>query len=151
MRRGRLQDLSVIYWLKDKLTGTGVEVLDGFPEGDFNIPSVAVEWDNLDTYELELGSKERVVIRGWWIDIFAVTKTQKDEIVYKLLDDIEEEINVYNYNEGFPPSVSPTKTGVLKIVVLKAKNIKVFPELTEKLYHRATVYFETQYETIGGI
>lgn len=151
MHIGRKQDLSLIYWLKDLFSSKGIEIVDGFPEEEFNIPCIAVEWDDIDTYQLELGSKHREWIRSWYLDIFAINKTQKDEIIFTLLDEIENEIDIYNYDEGFPPLVEPTKIGKLKVIALRTNNIQVFPELTNKMYHRAVINVVTQYETIGGI
>lgn len=150
MHLGRKQDLSIIYWLKGLYESRGITVLDGFPESEFVVPSISVEWKDIDTYQLQLGSYDRNLIRSWYIEVFAVSKTQKDEIVFNLLDETETTIDVYDYDQGYPP-VSVPKIGVLDIIALKANNIQVFPELTEKMYYRATVNFVTQYETIGGI
>jgi len=151
MYAGRKQDLSIIYWLKGLFNSLGISIVDGFPQEEFSIPCIAVEWDNIDSYLLQMGSKHRELVRVWYLDVFASSKTQKDEIVYKLLEEIEKEnIIVYDYDQGFPPTVVP-KLGKLSIASFNAKNIEIFPELTNKLYHRATVSFVTQYEIVGGI
>jgi len=151
MKVGRKQDLSVIYWLKDLFNSKGIEILDGFPTEEFNIPCIAVEWHHIDTYQLEMGSKTLGWVRSWYLDVFAINKTQKDEIIFTLLEEIENDIDINDYDQGFPPSVEPSKIGKMKIVAAKANNIQVFPELPDKMYNRATINFVTQYETIGGI
>jgi len=152
MYLGRKQDLSVIYWLKGKFENTGVEIVDGFPEEILTIPVIAVEWDKIDTYEYQMGSKDRLQAKSWFLDVYAKTTTQRDEIIHKLLEEIEQQIEVYNYDEGFPPDVSPTQIGVLRIMTLKAKNIQVLPRLKdERLHYRAVINFMTECEMIGGI
>lgn len=151
MYLGRKQDLSVIYWLKDKFENTGVEIVDGFPEEILYIPIIAVEWDKIDTYEYQMGSRDRFHVRSWYLDVYAKTITQRDEIIFRLLEEIENQIDVNNYDEGFPPDVEPTKIGVLRIMTLKAKNIQVLPRLKdERLHYRAVVNFITECEMIGG-
>lgn len=151
MNLGRKQDLSVIYWLKDMYEDDGITIVDGYPDSGLIVPSISVTWDRIDTYEYEMGNKRRAWDRSFYLDIYAKNKTQKDEIVFRLLDDLVEEIDVNDYDEGFPPLVTPTKIGILKVVSLRAKNIQVYPEITEKMHYRALISLVTLCEMIGGI
>lgn len=142
----RVQDLSVYYWLKDLFSSTTyMNIVDEFPMGNLIVPTIAVEASTIDTIPYELGSKKRLAYRMWIIDIFAKTKSQRDEIGYKLLHELENGIQVYDYNQGFPPEITPPSLGCLQPEEIKMEIIKVFPELTEKLYWRATISFVATY------
>ena len=144
----RLQDLSVLYWLKGLFADTPfITVEDGFPENELTIPTIALELENIDTYKLELGNREFGKVRHWYADIFADNKAQRDEFSFRILDACENKIPVYNYDLGFPPTVVP-KIGVLDVDDVSIKIIKVLPEFTEKMYYRAVVYMTAYYEAI---
>ena len=71
------------------------------------------------------------------------------EIGYKIVYDLEEGIPVYNYDEGFPPTVTPTQIGMLvPYDYIEMKIVKVLPELVSKLYWRATISFVADYTNI---
>ena len=144
----RIQDLSIYYWLYDKLNTTiSIPVVDSFPTEELLIPSVSIEADEIDAFVLELGNKTLEQIRVWSVDVFAVNKSQRDEIGYKIFNDLDEKIPVYNYELGFPPTVVP-QLGVLDITEKKLKIIRVFPELVDKLYYRCEVTFSTIYTVL---
>ena len=75
-------------------------------------------------------------------------KSQRDELAYRLLNGLEACIPVYDYDEGFPPDVSPTELGCLEVEDLKLQIILVFPELVDTLYWRATVSFVATYNQL---
>jgi hypothetical protein len=136
----RKQDLSVYYYIKNLFTSTPfVSVVDGYTEGDVVIPSVAVESLDTDAYPLELGNSDRYKVRVWNIDVYALNKTQRDEFSYQIMDAVEHKIPVYNYDEGFPPTVSPTQLGCMITDAIHIQIIKILPELVDKYYYRATV------------
>lgn len=138
----RKEDLSIVYWLKDLFKNEAlITVLDGFPEEEFILPSVTVDAVKITATNFELGSRIRQHYRLYVIDIFALTKTQRDEITYKIYNELDNAIPVYDYDEGFPPSVNPTQISYLDVTSKDAENIFVSPELTEKLYYRATITF----------
>ena len=64
MHSGRKQDLSVIYWLKNHFDPLSIGIVDGFPEEAFTVPSIAVEWDDIDSYLIQMGSTTRGYIRS---------------------------------------------------------------------------------------
>lgn len=143
----RCEDLSLIYWLRGKFSGTTyVNVLDGFPESDLVLPSIAVEWEYAEGFPLEIGNRTMLKERQWYIDVFVPTKGQRDEYAYKIFGDLDEGIPVYNYNEGFPPDFSPSQIGTLIVVRKRVTNTRVLPELVDSLYYRATVLFVATYD-----
>lgn len=153
MELERKQDISVYRWLSDIFKGieqTGgilVTVVDGFPAGNLVLPTVSIEREDIDLIPFQLGSRNGLSLGIWRIDIFAKTKTQRDEIGYKILHLIEDGINVYNYDEGFPEPAYPTRIGTLLTDDIKMTFIKVFPETVDTLYWRSQILFTTQYES----
>lgn len=141
----RKQDLSIYYWLKDKLGNidSSIKIEDGFPVENLILPSVSVEADSINISPGEIGNKHGYQTRVWFIDIFAVNKSQRDDIAYYLIRELENDIPVYNYDEGFPPNVAPTQINALKIKNIDLNIVRVLPQLVTKLYYRATISFES--------
>lgn len=142
----RIQDLSIYYWLKGILPNF-VTVVDGFPEGDLILPTVSVEAQPMEGIPFELGGCDKD-IRFWRIDVFAKDKSQRDDMAYVIFKELEKNISVYNYNEGFPPDVSPSQLGYMRCYNRQVAPIRVFEELVRKLYWRSAINFWTEYETI---
>ena len=143
----RKQDLSVYTWLKDLFASTPqVNIEDGYPTELLTIPTVSIERDDIDLVPFQIGSRNGFSLGIWRIDIFGKTKSQRDEIGYKILHSIENNINVYDYDEGFPESSYPTRIGTLLTDDIKMNIIKVFPDLVDTLFWRAEILFTTQYE-----
>jgi hypothetical protein len=123
-----------------------VTVVDSFPTGELELPTISVEDLPLTSKPNELGNRVGKVDRMWAIDIFAKNKAQRDEFAYLIKDALEMGIPVYNYDEGFPPSESPTQIGALSTLgAIRVSNVYVFPELQEKLYWRKSIVFSTEY------
>lgn len=145
MYRERLEDLSIFYWLTALFADTPyVKIVDGFPTTGLVIPSVAVDAKTLRRVPFEMGNRTGLEPRVWFIDVFAETKAQRDDFGYRILNNIETNIPVYDYNSGFPPTVVP-QLGSLEVREIKMEIIKVFPELVDKLYWRASISFEAVY------
>lgn len=145
----RKQDLSIYYWIKGlMLPYPMVAVNDGYPDADLQLPSITVETQDIRLLDFELGNRMGLRERLWIIDIIATSKAQRDDLTSIILNDIETGIPVYNYDEGFPPAVSPTQLGLLKPYDLDVKTVRIFPELTEKMYWRNAVRFLTIYNAI---
>lgn len=146
MELERKQDLSIYYWLDGLMQPYPmVNVNDGFPEGDLVLPSVTIESDAITPHLKEMGSRVSWRRRFWIIDVIALNKAQRDELTSIILNDIENGISVYDYDEGFPPGVSPTEVGLLSITDWDVRTIRVFPTLVEKMYWRNTIRFFTEY------
>lgn len=150
MYQERKEDLSVVYWLKDNFASSSfVTIVDAFPEEDLQLPTISVEWDTIDGYQAELGNRKTVKERVFYIDVFAKNKSQRDEFAYKIYNDLDDGIPVYNYDEGFPEQgVTPTRLGCLIPLHRKIQNIKILPELVDELYYRAVVIFTAVYDKL---
>ena len=149
MYNERLEDLSIYYFLENCFIAIPqVKIVDGFPEKVLTLPTVAVEAGRIDLRQFEIGNRDSLRVRKWFIDIFAKNKSQRDEMGYKLLEDIKNGIIVYDYNQGFPPTVSPTAIGHLQILSTSFIPVRISPELVEKMYYRATLSFVAQNDVV---
>ena len=149
MYRERKEDLSLYYWLKNLfLTTSYITIVDGFPTDNLVLPTISVDAVSIDPRPHELGNRTRVNTRVWRIDVFAKNKSQRDEIGYKILNGLIDPIPVYDYDEGFPPDVSPTQIGTLFIGDRRMEIIRVLPELVETLYYRATITFVAELDLL---
>jgi hypothetical protein len=139
----RKKDLSIFYWLVDLFSDASyINVVDGFPQGELVLPTVAVEYKRISLDEFELGNLTQLFERVWFIEVFAINKSQRDDIGYRIIRALQNPIPVYDYDEGFPPAVSPTKIGALLPRRIKLDPVIILPEITTKLYYRAVVSFE---------
>ncbi len=119
-----------------------INVNDGYPDEDLELPSVTVESQSMKFREYELGNRTGRRERFWVVDILALVKTQRDEITSIITDSIEDGIPIYDYDEGF---VSPTQIGLLRPFDVGVTTIRIFPSLVEKMYWRNTIRFYTEY------
>lgn len=142
----RKKDLSIYYWLIDKFSDAPyINIQDGFPVSNLVIPTISIDGGVINLEPHEMGNKNQVFVRIWRIDVFADNKSIRDEYSYRILGELQDNIPVYDYDEGFPPSVSPTQLGCLQASNIKMTPVQIFPELTEKLYFRASVTFTAKY------
>lgn len=143
----RLQDISLYYFIKE-LLGNQVNVVDGFPKEELkleNLPTVAVENRRARFDFFELGSKDSIVTRGFIIYIYAATKTQRDDLAYRIAKALRNPVGVYNYDEGFPPDVTPTKIGALTPKNIELVIAQIDPTLVKTFFYRAEVHYNAQY------
>jgi hypothetical protein len=141
----RKKDLSYYYWLKDLFSDLVITVVDEFPEDALVVPTVCIETGDVIIVPKEMGNRHGTRLRNWYIDVYAKNKVQRNEIAFKIIDALEESIPVYDYDEGFPPDVSPTKIGCMNNDNIQMNPIRVLPELVEVLYWRAQISFEGTY------
>lgn len=147
----RLQDQSVFYWLKSFLP-LSVNVVDGFPTNNNAIdpalilPTVSVESQSIKSFPFELGDNQSRHSRMWAIEVFAKTKTQRDELAYSIMNKLDSNIPVYDYNLGFPPIDVPL-IGALVTEEIVVKPIHVFRDLVKDMYWRSSVTFFTEYRS----
>jgi len=145
MEINRIQDLSIFYWL-DSIVPSIVTVVDGFPTGDLELPTVSITPLELRGLPFELGGCEQDRF-FWRIDIFAKHVAQRDELAYMIFNALEQNIPVYDYDVGFPPPVPP-RIGTLLVEKRFVQPVHVFRELVEKLYWRSGITFFTTYQLI---
>jgi len=140
---------SIYYWLSNLFSSSSfIKVVDSFPMDKLDLPTISLDSGSLELEDFELGSRKGQPIHVWRIDVFAENKTQRNDYAYLIIDELESRIPVFDYNYGFPPSVTPPQLGVLIPYGIKYVPIKVFPELVDKLFWRGQVVFYTLYERI---
>ena len=144
----RKEDLSVYYFIAGIFPEDFINVVDSFPSGNLVVPTIAVSVGRIDLLPFELGNREQLRHRKWFVDIFAKNESQRNEFGYRMLDELKNGISVYNYDEGFPPSVTPSTIGHLGILATTLIPVKLSPELVEKMYFRATLSFVATNETV---
>ena len=125
-----------------------VVVNDGYPETGLEIPTVVSDYRSIRPTPYEIGNSNQMFHRLWVVDIYALNKSQRDDFGYRIATALQDSIPVYDYDEGFPPSVSPTQLGNLLPESIQLIPIKIMPELVTKLYYRATVTFVAKYSLI---
>lgn len=140
LEQQELEDRAVVYFIRNLFTSSPmITVVDSFPDEDLTLPTVSIDGGEIDTSPGELGNRKRLKYRTWYIDVFALTKSQRNDLGYTILNALEETIPVYNYNEGFPPNSSPSLLGGLVPINIRLEHIRILPELTEKMYYRSQV------------
>lgn len=149
LEQQRLENLSLVYFIKDLFTSTPIiNVVDSFPEDELVLPTVSVDSGEIDTNPAEIGNRIRLKYRTWYIDVFSLTKTQRDDIGFRILNALENTIPVYNYNEGFPPETSPSLLGGIVPDEIRLEPVRILPELVEKMYYRLQVTFVGHYNKL---
>ena len=144
----RLEDLSVYFFIKNMFSDTPfIEIVDSFPEQILTIPTISIDAGRIKEENFEIGNRDRVRIRTWYIDIFAKNKSQRDDFGYRILDQSNNGINVYDYNEGFPPTVV-TRIEHMDVLSISYEPIPVMLAENEKLYFRGQVILVTQNDTV---
>lgn len=108
MTNSKLEELSIVYWLKNLLASfPTITVVKGYPKTILNPPIISVDWNNLTGDFVELGNRQVLKERTWYFGIFALSEDQREDIGYFLFDNMEDPIKVYDYNQGLPPVVVP--------------------------------------------
>jgi len=142
----RKQDLSVYYYIENLFTTyPDITVVDEFPTTTLTIPTVAVENGMYTVEWYELGNRRGIDLRTWFIDVYAKNKSQRDDYSYLIKNEVQDGIPVYDYDEGFPPDVSPTQIGAMEILELSVEPIPILAELVSTLYYRAQVRLIARY------
>jgi len=143
----RKQDQSVYYFIKNIFAAIpAVKVVDEYPNQLLTLPTVSVENMSLTIRPFEIGNRKGRRYAMWAIDVFATSKTQRDDIAYKILETLEYNIPVYDYDQGFPPTTVP-QIGVLQPEDIHYNIIKVIPALVDTLYWRSLINLTSTYES----
>lgn len=135
------EDLSVYYWLKDKFSAYPfVNIVDAYPEEELELPVISMEPKRIRGVPLQLGSRLERHKRLYFIDIFALTRPQRNEFGYKIYNDLElGPIPIYDYDEGFPPAITPSQIGCLEIKEKTLDFVPVDPSTVQKMYYRSMI------------
>jgi hypothetical protein len=147
----RLEDLSMFFFIKNLFYDTpSIKIVDSFPEEILSVPTVSIDAGRLKEEVYELGNRDRLRVRVWYIDIFAVNKSQRDDFGYRILEQTKNGINIYNYNEGFPPDITPTRIEHVEVLNISYEPIPVMLDEAQPKYFRGQVILVTQNDTTGG-
>lgn len=145
----RLEDLSVFFFIKNMFLDTSyIEIVDSFPEEILAVPTISIDAGKLKEELFEMGNRDRVRIRTWYIDIFAKNRSQRDDFGYRILDQSKNGINVYDYNEGFPPDVTPSRIEHMDVLSISYEPIPVMLDEVQPKYFRGQVILVTQNDTV---
>ncbi len=146
----RLEDLSMIHFIETMFQDYAfITVVDEFPKVVLETPTISVVNGKLKEEQFELGNEDfGVRTRRWFIDIFAKNKSQRDDFAYKILDESDSGISVYDYNEGFPPDASPTVINHLSVISKVYQPLSVIPQSNEKLYYRGQLILITKNDKV---
>ena len=143
----RNQDTSIIYWLQDLFEDASfVTVTSEYKDEELTLPTVALETQIADGSVFELGNPNIAIERIYNIHIYANNITQRNDYAYKIFRELNCKIPVYNYNEGFPPTDSPSRTGTLLYAGARVITGYVNPELVDKMYYLSTVRYTAVYD-----
>jgi hypothetical protein len=139
------EDLSLYYWLVDSFENYPfIKISDSFPNEDLKVsdlPLISIDVGDIDSIPFEFGNPVRKKFRTYYVDIFAKNLTQRDEFGYKIYNELDYGIPIYDYDEGFPPDVSPTQLNKFDVEEKKLVPIKIMAELTDQMYYRSSIRF----------
>lgn len=141
----RLEDISLNYHIRDLFSAfSNVTIVNEFPKQILQVPTISVVNGKLIEERFELGNKDSGLrTRRWFIDIFGSNISQRDDFAYMVLDNTDSGITVYDYNEGFPPSVSPTAINHLSTISKSYEPLDIPIGENEKLYYRGQIILIT--------
>lgn len=141
----RLEDLSMNYWVKDLFSDFSfITIVNEFPKQILQVPTISVVNGKLIEEFFELGNRDTGVrTRRWFIDIFGSNVSQRDDFAYRVLANTKNGISVRDYNEGFPPSVSPTVINHLSVNSKSYEPLDIPIGENEKLYYRGQIILIT--------
>ncbi|NMC34395.1 MAG: hypothetical protein GYA36_18375 [Veillonellaceae bacterium] len=141
----RKQEIAMVQKVKEEFTDIPfLTVYDSWPDEEIKIPSVVVDPQEIQLKEFEMGSRKRLRLRNWNIEIYASNKTQRNEVAYRLLELFEEQkIAVYDYDQGFD---NPPRAGTLLVFKIEFTPIAILPELVEKMFYRGVVSISTEFD-----
>jgi hypothetical protein len=145
----RLEDLSMTFFIKDMFQDVSfINIVDSFPEEILTIPTISIDAGRIKEELFEVGNRDRLRIRTWYIDVFAKNRSQRDDFGYRILDQSNNGINVYDYNEGFPPDTSPSRVEHFDILSISYEPVPVMLDEVEPKYFRGQVILVTQNDTV---
>ena len=144
------QQFSIYYWLKSIVPSVPLNptaVTNEFPDENLALPTVSIININVGGKPFELGGCE--LDRAFWrIDVFAQDIGTRNHLAYLVYNALKSPtVPVYDYDEGFPPTDSPSELGHLIVTSRLLNHVHVFEQLVEKLYWRTSITFYTYYET----
>lgn len=136
----------MVFYLQEEIVPEHISVVGGYDiDDELVLPSVAIESGRIVELPLELGNKDGIKEQIWYIDVFAKSKQQRDDLADLVYENLPVYIPVNDYEQGFPDP-QPPRMGKLTIV-RKERNTMVVPgDLLEKLYWQGRISLVTRYE-----
>lgn len=146
----RLEDLSVNYFVRGLFSAfSQITIVNEFPKLILHVPTISVVNGKLAQERYEMGNRSSGVrTRRWFIDIFGMNVSQRDDFAYRILDSVDNGITVYNYNEGFPPEASPSVVNHLDVIKRTYEPLDIPVLSNEKLYYRGQIILITQNDKV---
>jgi len=137
----RKKDRSIYYWLKDDVFSDAdwILIVDAYEDDETTVPSIAIKPGVIDAEPVQMGDRRQYNIRVWYLDVYAVNKDQRADIAYRIMREIDDGIPILDFDEGFPPAVTPTQIGAIICDQKRYTPVDVNPELIEKMYWRGTI------------
>lgn len=161
--------LSVYYFLKDKLDTSGYgstgyfndelvtllastlseddvarivtpDSAQGLSDLELVLPIVSIDQVGQREYPYQLGSGPGTS-RPFVISIFGREEAETDDLAQQIYEWFRDnDIDLNNYNEGFPPSVVPTKVGTIEILNAGLAPVKILgsPNVADKYRYDVT-------------
>jgi hypothetical protein len=140
----RKQDNSLVYWLQDLLKDSPfINIVSEYNDVELSVPCVAVETDRTMGSPYQLGDRELLLTRKYFIDIYAKNITQRNDYAYKIMNELKNPIPVYDYDDGI---VSPDRLGTLLLSSIYIDPIKVLPELVSEMHYRSMIVYTAVYD-----
>lgn len=147
MRQPRLEQLSIYYWLEDLFSSVSfVNITKAFPTEELELPTISLVPRRIETFGYQLGSGD-LHRRNWAIYIFAENEGQLADYADLIMEALEDNLCVYDYNQGFPPDVTPDQIGSLVVSNLNYTPLETFEELVAKKYWWGVITFQTRPST----
>jgi len=148
MRQLRKEHKSIVHWLTN-LVPSFVNVTYEYPLAEeLSLPTMAVESSDINYVPFQLGSDYKQN-RRWSIYIFAQNIGQRDDYLDIIMDNLDDPIDVYNYDQG-EDETSIDKIGYLLIESRSGNAIRVYKDLVKKLYWYGVVHFKTEFDAYGA-
>lgn len=148
MELQRKQDASLVYWLRTLLIDSPfISITSEYREDELTIPRITLETGVTTGDTFELGNKNLLVQRRYYLNIYAINISQRNDYAYKLFNELNTSIPVYDYDEETLPDELPTQIGTFLLEDVQITPIEVLPELVETLYWRAVVRYTAIYNS----
>jgi|SRR3989304_2794576 len=116
-----------------------INVTREYPTEEVVNPTIAVEFESLYVKPFELGNRLGMDFFMWSIDIWAKTRTQRDDLAYTIKNAIQQGILVYDYQTNEDFTTLPDSIGALSVEEIKIKPVKIYAQLSSKYNWRTTV------------
>lgn len=151
MENFRLADKSLHYYLENQLNtiwGSFLSVKDSYPNTleEITVPLVSVDYTTGRLNPLEIGTDENEDIMYFMIDIFARGKSERDDLLYIIMNLLSSGCNVVQFSGGS----AGANIGHMYFEDISARPMYAFgPDIPTKVAYRAEVSTKATYTITG--